>query len=94
VEWKSAPISGRIEVSHARLSKVRIVKGRGKVRGNSFDFPFARSARMERTFGSSKLGPGPESPLVTLRPREDPPCGLDEPDGPVRDGSADAVSPT
>jgi hypothetical protein len=72
VGWQQGPVAGTVEVFHARLTGTRILGGRGSTGGSDFCFSSTGSCRLELAFDAPELGPGPESPRVTLRTRENP----------------------
>ena len=63
VVWKSGPVAGTIEVAHGRLTKASAAK---------FACAGRKPCRVELAVSASSVGPGPESPVVTVRALENP----------------------
>ena len=72
VEWENGNQSGTIEVHNGILSDIEIIKGRGKAKGNTFEFKTSAENRIEITFDSVQNNPGAGSTLVTINTNENP----------------------
>jgi hypothetical protein len=66
LEWKQAPASGSIGVTHGKLLKVEIVAGKGKASGNSFKFSAEGGGRLHLFLDSTNTHAGSSSTVVTL----------------------------
>jgi hypothetical protein len=67
VEWHDAEPKGTIEVYNGRLSNIRIVDGKGKIHGNSFEFKSKGSSRLELSLADVKNQVGSDATRITIR---------------------------
>ncbi|MEN8227305.1 MAG: hypothetical protein ABFS38_04055 [Bacteroidota bacterium] len=72
IEWSSVQPAGTIEVQNGKLNKIEIIKGRGKVKNNRFEFSSAGSARIALEVDSARIKPGPEATLISVKTGTDP----------------------
>ena len=72
VEWKNAKPSGHIQVLNGDLMKIEIVKGRGKVNNNRFEFTSSGSARIIIEINNVRDQLGPGSTIVTVKTADSP----------------------
>lgn len=72
VEWKKSPPPGTIEVLNGRFGKISILKGKGEINGNHFQFISSGSARIAIYFDSVQNSPGPGATLVTVQTGQHP----------------------
>ncbi|MDD4425315.1 MAG: hypothetical protein PHS40_05280, partial [Mariniphaga sp.] len=72
VEWKDGTPSGTIEVLNGVLTDIEITKGKGKAKGNTFEFRTSANNRMKLSFDSIKTNPGSGATVVTINTHETP----------------------
>jgi hypothetical protein len=72
VEWQKGKIKGAIEVSNGKLVKIEIIRGKGKIKENSFEFNSNDPVRIEASFTKVKNNPGSEATIVTIRTDQNP----------------------
>ena len=76
----AGPDSGQIEVSHGRLSELRIAQGRGQCAGSRYTVKSVRPCRIEISLDDTSTAPGANATIVNVR-RHLPP---DPPDPALR----------
>ena len=72
IEWRKTYLKGTIEVLNGQLRTIEIVKGKGKIRGNSFDFNGKEDVRLIATLTNVQNSPGSDATIVTVRTTECP----------------------
>lgn len=72
VIWPNTQPKGTIEVVNGQLQKLKITKGKGRVKGNSFEFKNIGDARLEVTLTNVQNSPGSNATRVTVRTNQNP----------------------
>ncbi len=72
VAYAVGPVEGEVEVLYGTLAGLKVVEGKGSTDGARFAVRSEGPCRLAVTVQAPAIGPGPESPLVTLRTKEDP----------------------
>ena len=72
VIWPNNQSKGTIEVVNGHLLKLKIIKGKGRVRGNTFEFNSTGDARLAVTLSTIKNDPGSEATRLTIRSELNP----------------------
>jgi hypothetical protein len=72
VEWKGCTPLGTIEVLNGVLTDVKITKGKGKVKGNAFEFRSSQNNQIVLSFDSVRTAAGSGATVVTINTREHP----------------------
>jgi len=67
IEWSDGKPSGTIEVLNGNLTKIEMIKGRGKVKNNRFGFTSSGSARIALDIDNTKTNPGPGATLISIK---------------------------
>jgi hypothetical protein len=67
VVWQMSPRKGTVEVQNGRLSKLRIVDGRGRVKEERFEIPKDSAARLEIAVAEARIAPGANPTMVQVR---------------------------
>jgi len=66
VEWKQAPTSGSVAVTHGRLSRLEIAVGKGRTRDRTFEFADEGRARIRLSLDSTNTKAGSHPTVITL----------------------------
>lgn len=72
IEWSDIKPSGTVEVSNGTLIKIEILEGRGKVRGNRFDFTSTVRSRISVEVGDLRKQLGPGATVISIKTDERP----------------------
>lgn len=72
IEWQEGKPAGTIEILNGRLSKIEIIKGKGKVKGNRFEIVSTGEARISLTIDSARINPGEKLTIITANTKENP----------------------
>lgn len=72
IEWKEGKPRGNIEILNGKLSKIEIIKGKGKVKGNRFEIASTGEARISITIDSARISPGEKLTIVTANTKKNP----------------------
>ncbi len=72
VEWEKTPVKGTLEVLNGKLLKIEIVKGKGKIKGNSFEINSKDEARITIELTDVKNNSGSDATLLTVRTNLNP----------------------
>ena len=72
VEWTNVQPRGTVEVLNGKLSKIEIVRGKGIVKRDSFDFGSGQNCRILASLTNVKDDPGSGPTIVTLRTDHNP----------------------
>jgi hypothetical protein len=72
IEWRKTCLKGTFEVLNGQLRTIEIVKGKGKIRGNSFDFNGKEDVRLIATLTNVQNSPGSDATIVTVRTTQCP----------------------
>ena len=67
VEWQNEKPAGTIEVLNGTFGNVTIARGKGKIRGNHFEFDAAGQNRIEILLKDVKILPGSGATLVSVQ---------------------------
>lgn len=67
IEWHNDKPAGRIEVLHGRLASLKIIKGRGRVDGDRFDFSRQGENRLEIRLHDVQTAPGRGATIVGVK---------------------------
>ncbi len=72
IKWPDGQPAGTIDVLNGNLSKIRIVRGEGKVTRNSFAFDSQGSAVLRASFDNVNNNPGSDPTIVSVRTGRNP----------------------
>ena len=72
VIWQNTQPKGTIEVVNGQLIKLKIVTGKGRITGNSFEFKTKGNTRLEATLANVQNNPGSDATRVTIRTEQNP----------------------
>jgi hypothetical protein len=72
IEWGTGKPSGTISVLNGVLVKIEVIKGKGKVKDNRFEFSSVGNARIGIEIESVQNQPGPEPTLVSVKTNDHP----------------------
>ncbi|MEN8227304.1 MAG: hypothetical protein ABFS38_04050 [Bacteroidota bacterium] len=67
IEWSNGKPNGTIELQNGHLAKIKITIGKGKVRGNRFEFSSTGRARIAIEIDSARIQPGPGPTLISVK---------------------------
>ena len=71
IEWNEIGPKGQILVKNARITKIEIVKGKGKINGRGFAFTSIGPARILVQLDSVHIQPGPNTTLISIKTDKD-----------------------
>ena len=72
IEWQNSHPKGTIEVLNGNLVRIEVVRGEGKIKGNSFEFRQKGGARLIITLSNIHNHPGSDPTIVTVRNSDHP----------------------
>lgn len=72
IEWNNGKPYGTIEVLNGSLSKIEIIKGKGKVKGNRFEFTSSGESRITMEIDNAKNHAGPGATLISVKTDNSP----------------------
>lgn len=72
IEWQDGNPAGTIEILHGKLSKIEIIKGKGKVKGNSFEIVSPGETRILISIDSARINPGKKLTVITVNTEKNP----------------------
>ncbi|MBX2922819.1 MAG: hypothetical protein KF746_11545 [Chitinophagaceae bacterium] len=72
IEWNQPVLKGSIAVTHGAIKELHIVKGKGKVKGNTFEIAAHKGLRIRVKLENAHLDPGPEPTVVSIKTAENP----------------------
>lgn len=67
IEWQKPFLKGNIEVHHGNLNQIRILKGKGTIKGNTYDLRGNKSIRISVSINQANLNPGPEPTVISIK---------------------------
>jgi hypothetical protein len=72
IEWQDGKPAGTIEILYGKLSKIEIIKGKGKVKGNSFEIVSSGETRILISIDSVRINPGKKLTVITVNTKNNP----------------------
>ncbi len=72
LSWQRGQSKGAIEVLNGKLSKIEIVTGKGRIKGNSFEVKSNDEVRIVATLMNIRNNPGSGTTVVTVRTDQNP----------------------
>ncbi|MDP2334837.1 MAG: hypothetical protein Q8N05_00005 [Bacteroidota bacterium] len=72
IEWQKGQSEGILEVINGKLLKIEIIGGKGKIKGNSFEFKSNDEVRIIATLTNVQDNPGSSATIVTVRTNKNP----------------------
>ena len=72
IVFNRAKPSGTIQVLNGSLTKIKIIKGRGKVKGDYFEFTSSDNARILLEIDNAQNHVGPESTIISVKTNKYP----------------------
>jgi len=72
IEWNNGKPSGTIDVLNGNLTKIEIIKGRGKIKNNRFEFTSTGSARIVLKIDSAQIHNGSGVTVISVKTKNHP----------------------
>ena len=72
LEWQNSQPKGTLEVVNGQLQKIKIVNGKGRITGNSFEFKTMGDARLEVTVINVQNHPGSDPTIIRVKTAQNP----------------------
>jgi hypothetical protein len=72
IEWNNGKPSGTIEVMNGALIKIEIIRGKGKIKDNRFDFSSAGQARISVEIDNVRNQLGPGATIISVKTDNSP----------------------
>ena len=70
VEWNKSFLKGTVTVDHGAITEVQVVKGRGRVKGNSFEATSDKGVRIRVKIENASLAVGPDPTVISIKAAE------------------------
>ena len=72
IVWQNSQPAGILEVANGKLLSLKIIKGKGKIRGNSFEFKMKGDVSLEATVTNIQNNAGSDATRITVRTTNHP----------------------
>ncbi|MCO5236957.1 MAG: hypothetical protein M9933_11875 [Chitinophagaceae bacterium] len=72
VEWNRSSVKGSIGVNYGKIKEIRVLQGKGSVKGNAFEIKADKAVRIKIKVENTNLDPGPEPTVVSIKTAEHP----------------------
>ncbi len=66
IEWQRPYMKGSIEVHHGKLNQIRVLKGKGTIKGNTYELKGDNNLRLRISIDQLNLNPGPEPTVISI----------------------------